>query len=379
MKKIAWVPLLFFIGLAAGIFAWGVRGYLYHPKLKTGTAAHKQGNPSIKPEEISPGWWESRQSIYYGIPARVLVYLPGASPREARSLTGKAWMEFFRIGDIFNPFDPNSELAKLNASHGTGSMAVSNDLYALLSLSALLWRESGGLFDPTTMPVNLLWREAEKEQQPPSENQIKSVLQNTGFPHVRLAGGKLDLDNSHIEFDFGGIAKGYAVDRVRELVVKHGAAAGIIQLGGEVAAFGDNEGKPWRIGIQHPLKPEGIYGVVSHQGTLRVSTSGNYQQPIIIRGYSFYHIFSPKTGKPVPEKILGVTTLSTNPTISNALLDGAATAITVAGRTNGLALAEKLGIEALILIKGRDGAIAQAMTPGFSKFYNRPNKTSAGM
>ncbi len=371
MQKASWIPLFFFIGLTAVVISWGVHTRWSPAGPKSTANAPKQSDVDINPQEVSPGWWESRQAIYYQIPARVRLYLPGASPQKAKALTGKAWLEFSRIGKIVNPFDPASELAKLNAAHETGSFKISSDLYALLSLSDRLWRESGGLFDPTMMPIKRLWQEAEKKQQVPSERQIRSTLQDTGFSHVHLSNGHVDLDNANIMFDFGGIAKGYAVDRVRQVVVKNGAAAGIIQLGGEVAAFGDNQGKPWRIGIQHPMDPDAVYGIVSHTGVLRVSTSGNYEQPIMIQGYAFYHIFSPETGKPVPEKILGVTTLTIDPAISNALLDGAATAITVAGRAGGLAIAQKLGIEALILYEQDDGAIAESMTPGFARFYSR--------
>ncbi len=109
--------------------------------------------------------------------------------------------------------------------------------------------------------------------------------------------------------------------------------------------------------------------MVSGRGAMRVSTSGNYRQPLIIQGHAFYHIFSPKTGKPVSEKVLGVTTASFGQKKNSALLDAAATAITVLGAEKGLELAEKLHIQALVLTRGANEEIREQTTPGFSDHY----------
>jgi FAD:protein FMN transferase len=95
-------------------------------------------------------------------------------------------------------------------------------------------------------------------------------------------------------------------------------------------------------------------------------------QPIIIQGRSFYHIFNPKTGKPVSEKILGVTTYSKDGLISNALLDGSATAITVLGSTAGLEFAQKNGIDVLILFEKKNGEISEVHTSNF--IYEKPKQ-----
>lgn len=168
-------------------------------------------------------------------------------------------------------------------------------------------------------------------------------MQATSFDKVHLTDDSekaFQTDHPRLMFDFGGIAKGYAVDRVRDILMGEGVVSCLVQLGGEVATYGDQEAVPWRIGIQNPKQMDKIWGAISGHGRISVSTSGNYMQPIIIEGHSFYHIFNPKTGKPVSEKILGVTTASMGGKISNAVLDGAATAVTVLGIHPGLAFAQ---------------------------------------
>lgn len=334
--------------------------------------AEKHSAPVNQP---SPGWWESRRLIYFDIPARVYFYLPEGNRQEAKKIAGKAWAEFARIGDIFNPSDPESETSRLNAADKTVPVIVSEDLFAVLKLSKRLWKASGGAFDPTMSPVKKLWRKGAENQHIPTGREIKEVLSRTGFGHVRLLPEKnaIVCDTKGIKFDFGGIAKGFAVDRVRSLLKDAGIGHGLVKLGGEIAAFGSNESRPWHIGIQHPTDMESIWGIISAQGPVRVSTSGNYRQPLIIQGHSFYHIFSPKTGKPVSQKVLGVTTAGFEKNLSSALLDGAATSITVSGTKKGMELSEKLGIESLVLTGQAEGAIKKHITAGLSEHYEPEN------
>jgi thiamine biosynthesis lipoprotein len=248
---------------------------------------------------------------------------------------------------------------------------------SVIRISRQLWKETEGNFDPTMWPIKQLWQNAEKNQQIPSETDITKALQQTGFDKIKLHEkneNSMKLENHPVKFDFGGVVKGYAVDQVRQILLDCGITAGLVQLGGEISAFGKNNETPWRIGVQHPKQMDKVWGIISSYGDLRVSTSGNYRQPININGQSFYHIFSPLTGKPVSEKVLGVTTLSINGKSSNAELDGIATAITVMGTAKGLELTEKLNIDVIILYENSDGTIGELMTPELSDYYTPAEK-----
>ena len=364
------------------IGALGYAGYHYglaqtQPEGNPESAdAAGQSAQTLEIENPAPHWWQSRREIYFNIPARIRLHLPGAGKEKARRLMTAAWIEFDRIGRIFNPFTPESETSRLNRRRPTEWTPVSEDLYQVLQTSKKLWHMSDGRFDPTFLPVKRLWQQAEKEQEIPSRRQVKKRLYATGLDKVALRRKpetQLRLKARGVEFDFGGIAKGYAVDCVRRLLIRRGAADGLIQLGGEIAAFGQNFGgkkdRIWRIGLQHPVDMAKVWGILESPKGIRVSTSGNYRQPLIIRGHRFYHIFSPKTGQPVSQKVLGVTTASFDNTHANALLDGAATAITVMGAAEGKKLAEKLGIETLILTRSESGGIGETMTAGLAEWY----------
>jgi thiamine biosynthesis lipoprotein len=338
-------------------------------------AIHSSQNNDFVLESLGGDWWESERFLYHGIPARIVFFLPPATGKSPHAVNEAVWLEFERIGQIFNPFKPDSEVFRLNSSlPQSDSIPVSDDMNSVIRISKQLWRDTNGQFDPTMWQIKQLWQNAEKNQQLPSEKDIIAALQWTGFDKVRMDGkdeNSINFGDHPVKFDFGGIVKGYAVDQARQILLNSGVTAGLVQLGGEISAFGHNDKKPWRIGIQHPKQMDKIWGVISSNDSVRVSTSGNYRQPIQINGKSFYHIFSPQTGKPVSEKILGVTTVSLGGKETNARLDGIATAITVMGADKGLELSEKLRTDVLILYEKNDGTVGEFMTPGFSNYYEK--------
>ena len=362
-----------------------VSKYSISPQHNIDGDPRRTGNPDISVSQAlidnGAGWWESNGLIYHGIPARILFSLPSADRLRADGINAAAWLEFERIGRIFNPFDPASEIARLNGTSRSRrppiKLTVSKDLFTVMAISRDIWALSSGNFDPTVWSVKQLWRNAEKNQQVPSKQDIDAALRFTDFGKVRLVDDtkhRIRIEDHPVMFDFGGIVKGYAVDQVRQVLLDAGVTAGLVQLGGEIATFGHNGEGLWRLGIQHPTQMDKVWGVIAAQGSLRVSTSGNYRQAIRIRGESFYHIFSPKTGWPVSEKVLGVTTTCMGEKISSARLDGIATAITVMGPSAGLRLAKTTGVDAVILYETSDGAIGELATKGLGSHYSRDDR-----
>lgn len=102
-----------------------------------------------------------------------------------------------------------------------------------------------------------------------------------------------------MELDFGGIVKEYAADRASILCLNAGILHGIINLGGDIKIIGAHpDGKPWRVGIQHPRDKTKIWKVVKlKRGAL--ASSGDYERCMVIDGVRYGHILNPKTGYPV--------------------------------------------------------------------------------
>ncbi len=327
-------------------------------------------------ENVRHDWWETRKSVYGGTPTRALFQVPDQDGPRAAALSARVWSELDRIGHVFSSFDASTEVGRLNATQGPATISLSTDLAQVLDSSWQIWKASDGAFDPTIWPIRQLWHAAVAVQRPPNDAELASAMSRVGLARIQLStqsdgGTRATLPPGGVAFDFGGIAKGYAVDRVRALLRGAGVKSGLIALGGEISAFGDNDGEPWRIGVQHPRDDQAVWGTITSRGEVRVSTSGNYQQPLRIAGKTYYHIMDPRTGRPVSTAVEGVTTLDLHGQATSMLLDGAATAITVLGPEAGLALARQLGIDVLILVGAEGSQVREVMTEGFRAHFHR--------
>ena len=147
-----------------------------------------------------------------------------------------------------------------------------------------------------------------------------------------------------MKIGLGGIAKGYALDRAAELLRAHGVRDFLILGGGQVMAGGHKDGKPWRVGIRDPRgEPEDYFATLDVTDA-STSTSGDYERYFVLDGVRYHHILDPRTGMP-SKGLRSVTTVSPDATLADAL----STAIMVLGAERGLALAESLGVGAVLV------------------------------
>jgi thiamine biosynthesis lipoprotein len=133
--------------------------------------------------------------------------------------------------------------------------------------------------------------------------------------------------------DFGGASKGLALDRAAEALR---GLPSLITAGSSTLAFGAKpDGQPWRVGIEDPREVGRVLAVVSCEGTLSVSTSGDYQVYFERDGVRYHHILDPATGLPAR----GVRSLTVFGTISALDADILSTALFVMGPDRALAYA----------------------------------------
>jgi thiamine biosynthesis lipoprotein len=334
------------------------------------------------------GWIDQRAEIYHGIPTRIRFRMPPERAADAAATAEAAWAEFRGVGAAFNAFDPASEVGRFNADQGKEIRAVTGGFATLLDLSREAWTLTGGAFDPTVWPVKTLWRRAAERGVVPTDAEIESARLPVGMDRLTSvrrsalarrptagtgAGGPSLVHRAMagVMLDFGGIVKGHAVDRVADLLRAAGATDWLVQCGGEIAAHGAGPaGRPWRIGVRHPLLPDGIWGSVSRDGDLAVSTSGNYEQPVRIGDRDFHHIVDPRTGRPVASPLLGVTVAVLDGTDRNARADAVATGLTVMGLEAGRALVEsRPDLAALFIVQGPDGKPTGVATSRMQPMY----------
>jgi thiamine biosynthesis lipoprotein len=167
----------------------------------------------------------------------------------------------------------------------------------------------------------------------------------------------LRLAAAGMRLDLGAIAKGFAADEARRILMSAGVKAAIVDLGGNIYALGEKrDGSPWRIGIQVP-RPEsevqrGVYLGVIEGRDITLVTSGVYERFFEKDGLRYHHILDLGTGYPVRNGLVSVTIVSG----TSADADALSTSIFALGKRRGLELAERLGGVAVVMVD-EDGRI----------------------
>ena len=153
------------------------------------------------------------------------------------------------------------------------------------------------------------------------------------------------LKEKGMKIGFGAIAKGYAADKAKALLVSKQVKAGIINASGDLTTWGTKEdGKSWFVGITNPLKKDRVFSWMPILES-SVATSGNYEKYVAINGKRYSHIIDPRTGYPT-YGIISVSVFSKNAELCDAL----ATSVFILGKEAGLALIEQLpGTEVIIV------------------------------
>ena len=256
-------------------------------------------------------------------------------------------------------YDPAAEVSRLNGRAGGGPVAVSPELAALLALSLEVARASGGAFDPTVEPLLAAYDFGGEHQRVPGEEELRELLARVDYRRVRLAGDSVEMPEG-FAVDLGGVAKGYAADRALEAMRRAGARAGLVNIGGDIAVFGEKGGGPWTIGIQHPRAPGGLFAVLELDGGA-VATSGDYERFFIAEGVRYHHLLDPKTGRPA-RGLVSATVTAPNCTLADAY----ATAVFVLGPEEGPALLAADDRLEGIFIYEDEGGLGYFMTEGLA-------------
>ncbi len=234
--------------------------------------------------------------------ARFVVLIDEDDKIKAREGAAAAFKEAERLNMVLSDYESSSELVRFSESSRTGEkFMLSQDLFEVLSHSQDLAKETRGCFDVTIGPLSRLWRIARFQQKMPPEIKLSSALSRIGYRKMGLSEDDRSgmLKTPGMVLDLGGIAKGYAADRMVETLKGKGLRRCLIDAGGDLVLGDPPRGtQGWRVeigGLRHPDLP------VLHLSNLAVATSGDLEQFVVIEGKRYSHLIDPGTG-------LGLTT-----------------------------------------------------------------------
>ena len=218
-----------------------------------------------------------------------------------------AEQEIRRLENLLSITLEDSEVSKLNAAAGKEAIAVSEDTMILLEAGKKLGAKTDGTFDIAISPVVKAWGFTEAEHHVPTQEELDVLLPLTDPADVVLDNGKVFLQKEGMAVDLGGITKGYASDKVAELLKENGVESAIISLGGNVYGIGTKpDGEKWQVALANPLDANDYCGLISIEDKA-VVTSGGYQRYFEENGKKYHHIIDPATGYPAENGLLSVT------------------------------------------------------------------------
>ena len=255
------------------------------------------------------------------------------------------------VNQSMSNYIESSEINQFNRMSAHQRMALSADFAQVIGESIELAKLSGGAFDVTISPLINAWGFGEQGsiERQPSPTQLKQIAQRIGYQHLNFQQGTLSKLVDGLELNVSAIAKGYAVDKVSELLASAGIDDFMVDIGGEIRANGVNlQGKGWQIAIEQPSLLGGVQQLLSLKDQA-IATSGDYRNFLIVDGEQFSHTINPVSLAPSLHKLASVSVIAERCSRADAL----ATAIMVMGEEQGFAFAQKHQLAAYMLVRSR--------------------------
>ncbi|MFK7996111.1 MAG: FAD:protein FMN transferase [Granulosicoccus sp.] len=268
--------------------------------------------------------------------------------------------ELERINALMSTWEPNSELSLFNASVGIEPVALDKDTLKVIDTALPISRLTSGRYDITLKPIIDLWGFSYDTVTPtPDADAIKSALLLSGYRQLVRVGDTVRKRKPEVAIDVSSLAKGYAVDKLGEVLESHGISRYLVDIGGELRARGARiDGYAWHVGIENP---EGLVPQLVALRDAHIASSGSYRNFRIENGKRLSHIIDGATGRPIEHDLVSVSVIHQ----STMLADAWATALLVVGEQDALALIEQQGLSAQLTVH-RDGDFKRITSPGFA-------------
>lgn len=213
----------------------------------------------------------------------------------------QAFEEVRRIDHLLSNYRPKSELSRVNREAAHHPVEVSQETFDLLSKCLDYSRQSEGAFDITVGPLMKMWGFYRGSGRLPHRAEVRGVLGRVGYRNVVLERGTrtIRFTREGVELDPGGIGKGYAVDRMVEVLKANGVSSALVSAAGSsIYGLGAPPGEQgWKVKIRDPKNSAKTVEEIRLTNA-SLSTSGSYEKFFRAEGKVFSHIMDPRTGYP---------------------------------------------------------------------------------
>jgi thiamine biosynthesis lipoprotein len=287
------------------------------------------------------GGFLQRTSHALGSDVTMTVWHPDRA--EGKEALDAAFAELHRIEDVMSLYRPESQLCRLNRDRVLE--APHPHLVSLLNFAAELSAGSEGAFDVSVQPLWNLYRTAAQKGQLPDESAVREARACVDWRRVHVTPDRISLSGEGTCITLNGVAQGFAADAAMAALKRAGVSHALLDAGEMSALGGKPDGASWRVGIQHPRRPDAFVSLAQLQDRC-LATSGDYETHFS-EDFRHNHLFDPHTGHS-PMELAGVSIAAPTATAADAL----STAVFVLGVERGVELVRRTpGTDALLVLK----------------------------
>lgn len=264
----------------------------------------------------------------------------------------QAITEVKRIEELLSTFKTSSQANEINDQAGIKPVKVDREVLQLISRANKISAITDGAFDITYGSIDKsLWNFDLKMTSLPDQETALKTVDLINYHHVLINDEECTvmLKNKGMRIGFGGIGKGYAADKAKQILQNLGIKSGIVNAAGDLITWGEQlNGSAWTIGIADPEQSSRPFSSLNISN-MAIATSGNYEKFVIIDGKRYSHTIDPKTGLPV-SGIKSVSIICPSAELADAL----ATPVVVMGVKVGLNLINQLKHVECVIIDDHD-------------------------
>ena len=230
------------------------------------------------------------------------VVLYGSDRIGMEAAVDAAFDEVRRLDDLLSNYKPESEWSQVNRRAAEGPLKISPEMFRLLSACVEYSRLSEGAFDISVGPLMKVWGFYKGSGHLPHRPEVQAALTKVGYRHIHLdpAAQTIWFDRPGVELDPGGIGKGYAVDRMVDVLRQKGFETALVAgSGSSIYGMGAPPAEPrgWVVDIKNPWDNRKTAAPVFLKD-MSMSTSGSYEKFFRAEGRIYAHIMDPRTGYP---------------------------------------------------------------------------------
>jgi thiamine biosynthesis lipoprotein len=258
-----------------------------------------------------------------------------------------------RVDAQMSTWKPDSDLMRLNRAPVGDWVTVPPDLAHVLTLGCEIGRASSGAFDIGMGDAVRAWGFGADPADPQAIRAAMATARTPAHEALTFDGMRV-CKAAPLALDLNGIAKGYGVDCLAGVLRDYGITDALVGIDGEMRAMGLRpDGKPWVIAVEAPDPDRRAPQSVLTLQDAAVATSGDYRHWVTVQGRRLSHTMDPRRGAPLTASPASVTVVAR----TCAEADAWATALMVAGVADGVAMAERFGLDALFLLRDAAGGV----------------------